>query len=747
MMSIRLLSAQTFFQFVLVLLVTVGVAACGGGGGNSSAKPTAVPTSEPTPTPEPDTTPADFTLSLPQTTYERGAVATTEQVTITDIDTLTDISISSGGEYSIDSGSFTSSAGQIANNQTVVARATAGGNFDDEVAITLTVGTLAKSFTVVTEAQDITPEAFSFTALNNVGLSSEAVSTAATITGINDAAPISISGGEYSIAGGSYTSTAGSVTDGQAVTVRLTSSSAFSTQSTATLNVGGVEASFSVTTLAQDITPDEFSFTAVTDADFNTQYTSETVTISGINDATPISVVGGEYSINTGAYTSDAGMIANGDTVSVRLTSATSGSTAAVSTLNVGGVEGGFSVTTIEDSTLPVVQLYFPTQLGITDKATLRVRGVATDDMSGVSSVSVNGVVAETSDGFANWQATIDLAQGENDITLIAQDGSGNTTASQVFATITRSDDLSAAFNVEDATMDRFYGLEYIPSREKFFVVEDRRNYYFLDPETGAFTLVSEATDPVNHDIDANGRSLTSTYYDIEGEEGVFVGGTRGIYHVNLDNGERTMLTDASVDDASLAFDQIYRMGLVQGDTLAESYLLVSNRLSNSLVKVDLVTGQKVLFSDNLNLNFGEPIQGSIDGLEISNQQSIVYLTTSSSVYSVDTVNEGRIEIAQSNLPDMVNTPFDAVALLGDDSELCGTSLDTGVEFLSCVGLSDASGNIRRALSEADAPQLTDQNEATHLAARDLLYTCYTDGVGVTDMVSGETLVLLKVAN
>ena len=50
------------------------------------------------------------------------------------------------------------------------------------------------------------------------------MSNAVTVSGINAAAAISITGGEYSIGGGAYTSSAGTVSNGQALTVRLTSS-------------------------------------------------------------------------------------------------------------------------------------------------------------------------------------------------------------------------------------------------------------------------------------------------------------------------------------------------------------------------------------------------------------------------------------------------------------------------------------------------------------------------------------------
>ncbi|MCX7061092.1 MAG: hypothetical protein NTZ11_09415, partial [Gammaproteobacteria bacterium] len=52
---------------------------------------------------------------------------------------------------------------------------------------------------------------------------------------------------------------------------------------------------------ASDTTPDAFSFAPVTNAALGSVQTSDAITVSGINAASPISVAGGSYSINGGA--------------------------------------------------------------------------------------------------------------------------------------------------------------------------------------------------------------------------------------------------------------------------------------------------------------------------------------------------------------------------------------------------------------------------------------------------------------
>jgi alpha-tubulin suppressor-like RCC1 family protein len=95
-----------------------------------------------------------------------------------------------------------------------------------------------------------------------------------------------------------------------------------------------------------DITPDAFSFAALTGVALNSTFTSNMITLSGIKVATPISISNGSYSVNGGAFTSVAGNVNNGAAVSVLVNSAGTLLTASSAVLNIGGVSGSFTVTT-----------------------------------------------------------------------------------------------------------------------------------------------------------------------------------------------------------------------------------------------------------------------------------------------------------------------------------------------------------------------------------------------------------------
>jgi hypothetical protein len=298
-----------------------------------------------------DTDPDAFSFT-DQTDVPISTEVTSDAVLIAGINSPAAISVT-GGEYSVGcTAAFISAPGTVNNNDTVCVRHTSSAAFSTGTDTVLTVGTVSDTFTSTTGAPpDTTPDAFSFTAATNVALSTQVQSNTVTIAGITDAAPVSVTGGEYSIGcTSSFTSAAGTINDGETVCVRHTSSADFSTATTTTLDVGGVTGAFMSTTLAEDTTPASFSFDDVVDVQLGAEVVSDEVTITGINAPAPVSVDGGEYSIGcTGTFTSTAGTIDDGETVCVRHTAANSPNAVTDTTLTVGGVSDTFSSRTIVD--------------------------------------------------------------------------------------------------------------------------------------------------------------------------------------------------------------------------------------------------------------------------------------------------------------------------------------------------------------------------------------------------------------
>jgi hypothetical protein len=140
---------------------------------------------------------------------------------------------------------------------------------------------------------DTTPDAFSFTDQTDVALSTLTPSNTITVAGIDAAASISITGGEFSINAGSFTSTPTTVDVNDTVQLRVTSSGSNSTAVTATLTIGGVSDVWSVTTLAAALEPltlNSISY-ATTFNDIGL-FTNRTLSINALEYATTFQNVG-----------------------------------------------------------------------------------------------------------------------------------------------------------------------------------------------------------------------------------------------------------------------------------------------------------------------------------------------------------------------------------------------------------------------------------------------------------------------
>ncbi len=163
-----------------------------------------------------------------------------------------------------------------------------------------------------------------------------------TATGLN----ISVAGGKTIALGGALPSAGiwhtrgGEISEAGAASTTLPSpwSGAGSTR------VIPLRAKFT-TNAASDTTPNSFSFNSPPAASPGAVVTSDPVTITGIDSATPVSVSGGLVSINGGAFVS-SGTISNGQTIVARVTASNTPGASISATVDVGGVTAQFTVVT-----------------------------------------------------------------------------------------------------------------------------------------------------------------------------------------------------------------------------------------------------------------------------------------------------------------------------------------------------------------------------------------------------------------
>ena len=208
--------------------------------------------------------------------------------------------------------------------------------------------------------RDITPDAFTFNPSTQREVSANTTSNIITISGIDGSATLTIIGATYTIAGVSSRASR-TVTNGTTLSIITGSSANYETTSFATLTIGGVQSVFSVTTRAQDFTPNNFSFNTRSDVATNTDFNSAGASVTGIDSTTTISIVGGRYIINNNPATNTQGEVNNNDTVVIILTASANDNTTTTAVLTIGNTSAVFSVTTALPAIIPTYTLILNT--------------------------------------------------------------------------------------------------------------------------------------------------------------------------------------------------------------------------------------------------------------------------------------------------------------------------------------------------------------------------------------------------
>ncbi len=296
-------------------------------------------------------TPSAFSIN-PVTGVERSALTVSEAVSLSGYEVPISISVQ-GGEYSINGGTFSSANGMLPVGASLRVRLSSSASFDTKLSATVNIGGLIRSFDVTTRSGVTTPANFAFDPVMNAQLNTLVTSGGVTLSGFEVPVSISISGGEYSINNGAFTSATGTISSGSNLKLRLRSSTNFLTKTSTSVTISGVTKAFEVTTRAGIVDPQNFSFTAVFGVERNTPTTSTAITLTGYEVPSPISIIGGEYSLNGGAFSSASGSLPLGASLRVRVTSSTAFLTNAIATVTVGNISSDFVVRTRAGTTAP----------------------------------------------------------------------------------------------------------------------------------------------------------------------------------------------------------------------------------------------------------------------------------------------------------------------------------------------------------------------------------------------------------
>lgn len=321
----------------------------------------------------PDITPSAFSFT-DQTGATPSTLRTSNSVTISGMDagydspvtfpTKTNATVQSPATYAyevnINGGGWQEATGtlNIRNGQTIQLRMGSPSAAEGVANFAASINGVQDIFTVTNAADSTSPDPFTFNDVASVAAGEQVSSNVVTITGITVAVTASFttsggSGHQYRKNGGAWTDVANvSVSAGDTIQLRMTVPGTAGQSGNITMSVGtnpGESNQWSATAAAPDTAPDTFTFDPVTGVDENAVVGSNAITVGGLNtyqSGTSISVSGGEYRINGGAWTSATGTVYNGDAVEARLTAAAQRSTTVIATVTIGGVPGEFRVTT-----------------------------------------------------------------------------------------------------------------------------------------------------------------------------------------------------------------------------------------------------------------------------------------------------------------------------------------------------------------------------------------------------------------
>lgn len=250
------------------------------------------------------------------------------------------------GNYRINNGAFVPSVGLILQGDTVAAQVVSSQAPNTQTCATVDISGVTSPFCVTTGQANIT----NYTLTVSKGGMGTVNSNPIGITCGMDCSEDYASGTPVSL---SAVPAMGSTFAGW--------SGACTGMSTCMVTMDGAKMVNAIFALAPiTTTPDPFTFNAQTGAGLNETRTSNTIVLGGANFVSaPISITNGSYRINNGAYTAIAGSVYSGDSVTLQLLSSPNYSTQRDATLNVGGVTGTFSVTTMAQPviTAPLVML------------------------------------------------------------------------------------------------------------------------------------------------------------------------------------------------------------------------------------------------------------------------------------------------------------------------------------------------------------------------------------------------------
>lgn len=246
--------------------------------------------------------------------------------------------------------------------------------------------------------------------------------------------------------------------------------------------------------------------------------------------------------------------------------------------------------------------------------ATLEVLGTASDD-DGVSSVTINGVAASSSDQFSNWQAEIPLIEGMNTVTVSTQDILGN-----------RNNEAAQVIIERGFLFDKAENIVLDPERRNAILVDEAARVLMkIDSQT---RMRMEFSGP-NIGAGPQWDMPVELLLDDERDRAlVFDSGLNALVSVDLSNGDRSIIASDTIGNgASLAGASLFTLD----PGLEQIYAITSTQL----LSIDLANGNRQATSLR-GSSIAEPRSGRVD-----KPNNRLLVSAPSNIFAID-LSSGR---------------------------------------------------------------------------------------------------------
>lgn len=298
------------------------------------------------------------------------------------------------------------------------------------------------------------------------------------------------------------------------------------------------------------------------------------------------------------------------------------------------GGGGGSGQAVVRDPRPPTVTVLFPPARSKAEPGALFVRGTASDP-DGITQLTVEGVAATSTDGFATWSAALDLADGLHDLAVDTRDQRGTRTSAAARFLVEVEPLLTSAVNdlavdaakgvilVSDQALDRVLAFDPASGAYSLFSGSGRGTGPDLvqpravdfDVAGGRLVVVDEDSSPSVVVIERSGdREIVSS--DTVGTGPLFSvplglavdpfdsnrafvtagfgsGGRDTLFSVDLNKGTRRIISDVDNGTGPLFLDARGCAVIAPGDLVA-----VLDSSLQALVSVTIATGDRTIISD-----------------------------------------------------------------------------------------------------------------------------------------------------